>query len=405
MTPPPIQAPRHPRATPGRDRRRKRFSSVFSVVCLLAAGIASVVLVTLLLAILGKGGLWVDWQFLTAGHRENKPLDSGIGPAIVGSLLICAICSLFALPVGIATAIFLEEYQPQSRGLRFFHGLVQLNISNLAGVPSIVYGILGVTAFVYMFGMFGKIETGKPPAWELGARHAWQLKTLGNQWVQIPDADPAQPRILIDAPRPIRFADGSSSTLNVIAAGEPAPDDAVLKNRSVRAGTSASLIRLSSFWYLHLPLHKSIIAAGLTLALVILPIIIIASQEALRAVPGSIREAAFGLGATRWQAIRKAVLPAATPGIMTGAILALSRAMGEAAPLLAVMGGVLATSGLTSLMDKSPTLPVTIFRWSHDENVMFENLAAAAIIVLLLLLLLMNAVAILIRYRAEQQRA
>jgi phosphate transport system permease protein len=141
----------------------------------------------------------------------------------------------------------------------------------------------------------------------------------------------------------------------------------------------------------------------LTLALVILPIVIIACQEALRAVPNSLREAAYGMGATQWQVVRRTVLPAATPGIMTGAILSMSRAMGEAAPVLAVMGGVLSTTlNLRSLMDASPMLPVTIYRWAQDDNPAYEGLAAAAIIVLLLFLLVMNAAAIVIRYRSEK---
>jgi phosphate transport system permease protein len=155
---------------------------------------------------------------------------------------------------------------------------------------------------------------------------------------------------------------------------------------------------------MHLPFSKSVLSAGLTLALVILPIVIIASQEAIRGVPATLREAAFGMGATRWQVVRGAVLPSATPGIMTGAILAMSRAIGEAAPLLAVMGGVLGTTNqLSSLMDKTPALPVTIFKWASDENQGFEHLSAAAIIVLLAFLLLMNSVAILIRYRFEKK--
>jgi phosphate transport system permease protein len=142
------------------------------------------------------------------------------------------------------------------------------------------------------------------------------------------------------------------------------------------------------------------------LALVILPIVIIASQEAIRAVPSSLREAAYGLGANKWQVVSTTVLPSALPGIMTGAILAMSRAIGEAAPLLAVMGGVISTTNsLGNLMDKSPVLPVTIYRWAQDENPAFENLAAAAIIVLLVFLLLMNSIAIFVRNRAERKHA
>jgi phosphate transport system permease protein len=170
-------------------------------------------------------------------------------------------------------------------------------------------------------------------------------------------------------------------------------------------GASASIFRRNHWWHIHLPFSKSALSAGLTLALVILPIVIIASQEAIRAVPGSLRDAAFGMGATRWQVVRATVLPSATPGIMTGAILAMSRAVGEAAPVLAVMGGVLGTTtGLSGLMDKTPVLPVTIYRWAHDENEGFEHLSAAAIIVLLVFLLLMNSAAIYIRNRFEKRQ-
>lgn len=391
-------------ADTGRDRRRKRMDGWFSVICLLVSGLSFVILLSLLGSLVAKGSMWIDWQFLTAGHQENQPLASGIGPSIVGSVLICLICGLVALPIGVGTAVFLEEFPPRTRIIRFLHNLVQLNITNLAGVPSIVYGILGVTAFVYMFGAFGRMETGRKPPLEFGSRYLYQTRTLAGTWVTFPAEDESRMVTVVDGPRTVSLPDGSKAELVVLAEGDPAPVDPALLARTVRAGNSASLTRSNYPWYLHLPLHKSLLAAGLTLSLVIMPIIIIASQESLRAVPGSIREAAFGLGATRWQVVRKSVIPAAMPGIMTGAILAISRALGEAAPLLAVMGAVVSTSGLTSLMDKTPTLPVTIFRWSHDENHYFENNAAAAILVLLMILLLINSIAILIRYRAEKQR-
>lgn len=404
MKPNPTRTAQQRLANPARDRRRKWLDSWFGVLCLLVAGLSVSILAVLILAICGKGGMWINWNFLTAGHLENQPLQSGIGPAIVGSLLICLICGLVAMPIGVGTAVFLEEFPPRSRTIRFLHHLVQLNISNLAGVPSIVYGILGVTAFVYMFGIFGKIETGRAPRFELGAGYRYQTKTLAGTWVSFPADDPSKSFATVDRPRSVVLPDGSWGELNVLDAAAAVPSDPELLARTVRAGNPASLTRVQHPWYLHLPLHKSILAAGLTLALVIMPIIIIASQESLRAVPGSIREAAFGLGATRWQVVRRSVIPAALPGIMTGAILAVSRALGEAAPLLAVMGAVVSTSGLTSLMDKTPTLPGIIYRWSHDENHFFENSAAAAIIVLLVLLLFINSAAILIRYRAEKLR-
>jgi phosphate transport system permease protein len=472
------------------DSRRKLFSSSFSMICLLVSSLAVVVLTTLLFSIFWTGGNWLSPEMLTASHRENNPEESGIGQAIFGSAVICGICGLVALPIGVGTAIFLEEFQPRNRYLRMFHGLVQLNINNLAGVPSIVYGILGLTAFVYMFGAFNSIRVNGQPDFEVGATYYYQTKTLGGSYAHFPAVSRLQPTSEIQYGLIVTAANGDRFRLNVVAASEPEeafaskksktvyqgtqaklinrdgedlyqaqtiggetftfpakptysqfakilepitvtgpdgetfelnvlpktasiPTDEAVKARSVFADSpdptkrsSASIYRENSIFHLHLPFSKSVLSAGLTLALVILPIVIIASQEAIRGVPQTLREAAFGMGATRWQVVRGAVLPSATPGIMTGAILAMSRAVGEAAPLLAVMGGVLGTTNrLSSLMDKTPALPVTIFKWAGDENAGFEHLAAAAIIVLLVLLLMMNSVAIMIRYRYEKKLA
>ncbi|MFK7767424.1 MAG: PstA family ABC transporter permease [Mariniblastus sp.] len=470
------------------DSKRKMFNSSFSVICLLVSSLAVVVLTTLLFSIFVTGGNWLNFEFLIASHRENNPEESGIGQAIIGSLVICGICGLVALPIGVGTAIFLEEFQPRNRFLRMFHGLVQLNINNLAGVPSIVYGILGLTAFVYMFGAFTPIRVNSQPDHEIGASYSYQTKTLGGSYVKFPATASIQPTYELQAsvnavrsngdsfklyvvsradaetipdsaqskyairgtkaqlieqgekqfyeaqtlsgetilfkakptyrqlakilkPIMVTGPDGETFELNVLSRTDPTPTDEAIKARSVFADSpdpkkrsSASIFRENSFFHMHLPFSKSVLSAGLTLALVILPIVIIASQEAIRGVPATLREAAFGMGATRWQVVRGAVLPSATPGIMTGAILAMSRAVGEAAPLLAVMGGVLGTTNqLSSLMDKTPVLPVTIFKWAGDENQGFENLSAAAIIVLLAILLLLNSVAILIRYRYEKR--
>jgi phosphate transport system permease protein len=470
------------------EARRKAASSLFSVVCLLVSSLAIVVLITLLISIFSSGGSWLNWNFLVSNHFENNPERSGIGQALIGSIAICFICGLFALPIGVATAIFLEEFQPRNKWLRLFHGLVQLNINNLAGVPSIVYGILGLTAFVYMFGAFNSIRVNEQPDYELGATYFYQTKTLGGEFVKFPAVAAVQPTFELSRSKTVSGADGKKFKLNVVSRSEPEesyadeksttifrgtkanldtrdgkqvyvaktvgdaeftfpakktygafakilepmevtssdgetfmlnvlskkddiPTDEAVKKRSVfkdspnpRKRSSASIFREASWFHLHLPFSKSVLSAGLTLALVILPIVIIASQEAIRGVPDSLRVAALGMGATRWQMVRGAVLPVAIPGIMTGAILAMSRAIGEAAPLLAVMGGVLGTtSGLGNLMHKTPVLPVTIFKWAGDENAGFENLSAAAIIVLLIVLLLMNSIAIVIRYRFEKK--
>lgn len=384
---------------------RKRVSDVFAMVCLVICSLVVVILVTLLVSIVVSGGGWLNGTLLTGVHQEDQPESSGISQALVGSLVMCAICGLVAMPIGVGTAIFLEEFQPNHRILLWFHKTVGLNITNLAGVPSIVYGILGLTAFVYMFGLAPPIEANRPPAIEFGAQYYYQAKTLGGRWVNFPATDRFQTIYKIEKPVAVTMPTGEVVALNVLPKSAESPDDPELRERTVFAGTSASIFRRNDWWHVHLPFSKSILSAGLTLALVILPIVIIASQEAIRAVPGSLREAAFGMGANRWQVVRSAVMPSAIPGIMTGAILAMSRAIGEAAPVLAVMGGVLGTtSGLTGLMDKSPVLPVTIFRWAGDENVGFEHLSAAAIIVLLIVLVAMNSVAIVIRNRFEKKQ-
>ncbi len=388
-----------------RDRSRRWFDSGFSITCLLIASLVVVILVCLISGILWQGAPWLRPSFLWNAHHENQPNESGIGQAIIGSGMVCLICGMFALPIGIGTAIFLEEFRPRNRWLKWFHNLVQLNISNLAGVPSIVYGILGVTAFVYMFGVFGKIQTDRPSDYEIGIHYMYQIKTIGGDYVTFPCEDKFQTLYSVDRPLMVTNAKGETFELNVLPKGASRPSDDGLRSRSVFAGKNASITSQKEFYHMQLPFHKSALAAGLTLALVILPIVIIASQEALRAVPNSLREAAFGMGATRWQVVRGTVIPSATPGIMTGAILAMSRAIGEAAPVLAVMGGVLSsTLGLTNLMDSTPTLPVTIYRWAQDDNRAFEGLSAAAIIVLLLFLLVMNSAAVLIRYRAEKNK-
>lgn len=391
-------------STPRSEIRRKSRDQYFSVICLLVSALVVLTLVILLTSIVFTGGSWLSWDFLFASHLEDNPQKSGIGQAIFGSVVLCVLCAVSALPIGIGTAIFLEEFRPTGRMLRGLHWLVQLNINNLAGVPSIVYGILGVTSFVYMFSYFPLITPNDAPAHEIGAVYRYQMKTLGGDFVNFPCPDKTDDDFRVTQPVEAVDSHGKRFTVNLVESRSAAPkNDPVLLNQTVVKGKRPSRYAVKSFYYFHLPFGKTILSAGLTLGLVILPIIIIASQEALRAVPASLREAALGMGATRWEAVREVVLPAATPGFMTGAILAMSRAVGEAAPVLAVMGGVLVTTnGLTNLMAKTPVLPVTIYKWAGDENVGFEHLAAAAIIVLLILLLLMNSVAILIRNRYEK---
>jgi phosphate transport system permease protein len=274
-------------------RRRARLSRLFAVVCMLATVLSVLVLVLLLVAILYQGLPWLTTEFLT-NFPSRFPAKAGIWPALVSSLWLIALTALLAVPIGVGAAIYLEEYARPSR----WRNLVQLNIANLAGVPSIVYGILGLALFV-------------------------------------------------------------------------------------RA----------------LALERSILAGALTLMLVVLPMIILAAQESLRAVPDSIRHASYALGATRWQTVRHQVLPAAVPGIMTGVILSISRALGEAAPLVALGAATFITFVPVSPADEFAALPVQIFDWASRPQAEFHHVAAAGIIVLLTVLILLNATAVYLRYR------
>jgi phosphate transport system permease protein len=274
-----------------RDRRRRTLGAVFAFLCGAATlvGVASLAVLLWDLAVDGLPSL--NGRFLTS-FASRMPERAGVKAALVGSVWLLGLTAVIAFPVSVAAAIYLEEYARRSWATR----LIQLNIANLAGVPSIVYGILGLAVFVRTFG-----------------------------------------------------------------------------------------------------LGRSIISGALTLALLILPVIIMASQEAIRAVPPSIREAAYGLGATRWQVVSIQVLPMAMPGILTGTILALSRAIGETAPL--IMVGAVGFIAFTpkGLGDPFTVLPLQIYNWISRPQTEFHALAAAGILVLLVLLLTMNAAAIILR--------
>ncbi|MHB1195034.1 MAG: phosphate ABC transporter permease PstA [Longimicrobiales bacterium] len=280
------------------DRRRRTLGAVFAFLCGAATlvGVASLAVLLWDLAVDGLPSL--DGRFLTS-FASRMPERAGVKAALVGSVWLLGLTAVIAFPVSVAAAIYLEEYARRSWATR----LIQLNIANLAGVPSIVYGILGLAVFVRTFG-----------------------------------------------------------------------------------------------------LGRSIISGALTLALLILPVIIMASQEAIRAVPPSIREAAYGLGATRWQVVSIQVLPMAMPGILTGTILALSRAIGETAPL--IMVGAVGFIAFTpkGLGDPFTVLPLQIYNWISRPQTEFHALAAAGILVLLILLLTMNAAAIILRNRYQSYR-
>jgi phosphate transport system permease protein len=275
------------------SRRRARMSSLFAWVCLACTLLAVCVLVVVLGSILRHGVPWLTWHFLTS-YPSRRPAEAGILPALVSSLWLISLTTLFSVPIGVGTAVYLEEYAADSK----WRKLIQLNIANLAGVPSIVYGILGLGLFVRAMAM-----------------------------------------------------------------------------------------------------NRSILAGALTLTLVVLPIIILAAQEALRAVPNSIRQASYALGATRWQTVWFQVLPASLPGIMTGVILAISRALGEAAPLVAIGAATYITFMPSHLGDDFSALPVLIYDWAARPQAEFHDVAAAGIIVLLTVLILMNATAVYLRYR------
>ncbi len=245
-------------------------------------------------------------DFLTSPLSAN-PEKAGVAQGIYGTVIIAVLVSLLAFPLGIGTAVYLEEYAPDNR----FTRILVLNIRNLAGVPSVVFGLLGLTVFVAA------------------------LAALG-------------------------VGDG-----------------------------------------------RNLISGSLTLTVLVLPIVIITTSEALRAVPSTIREAGFGIGASRWQVVRKLLLPAASPGILTGTVLALSRALGETAPLI-VAGAVLGyfstskSSPVDTLTGAYTALPVIVYDWARKPNAEFRSLTAAAIIVLLVVTLIANAVAIVIRNRSEK---
>jgi phosphate transport system permease protein len=242
----------------------------------------------------------LSWDFITS-FSSVTPENSGIYPALIGSLWLLGLTALFSVPLSIGAAIYLEEYAPDTWLTR----LVEVNISNLAGVPSIIYGLLGLGIFV---NLLGPITGG-----------------------------------------------------------------------------------------------QSLISGALTLSLLILPVIIIATREALRAIPDSVREGGFALGATRWEVIRSHLLPMALPGALTGTILALSRAIGETAPLIVVGAATYITFAPEGPTSGYSALPIQIYSWVSQPQEGFQSAAAAGIVVLMVVLLLTNSVAIWLRNRYQRQ--
>ena len=282
-----------------RSRGAQLRERAFEVVLIVTTLFGIVTLFLLVGAVMRNGLPWLDTRTLL-NQPSSDPQRAGVWAPFIGSLWIMAITAVLAFPLGVGAAIYLTEYAGDSRLLR----LVRVNVANLAAVPSIVYGILGLAVFVRFFG-----------------------------------------------------------------------------------------------------LGRNLLAGGLTMSLLVLPIVVIASQEAIVAVSQDLRQGALGLGATRWQTTARVVLPSALPGILTGTILALSRAIGETAPLILAGAVTYVTFTPTSLGDAFTVLPLQIFDWAARPQAAFKNgLAGAAIIILLVLLLTMNAGAILLRNRLQKTR-
>jgi phosphate transport system permease protein len=361
---------------------------VFKGLCVSVALISLAALGLLLWSIASEGTQYLSWRFLkdVPSRRAEK---AGIGPAMWGSIWVCVICALTALPLGVGTAILLEEYKPRRAWARRLHGFVQLNITNLAGVPSIVYGILGLTLFVQMFGVFGNLND---PRFEIGSWWFDQYVTAGNEVVRVRvDGRQAPPRPLQGTMAAFDL-DGQPVAIHIVPAGTQTP-----AKLSVLADAQPQRVSEQAWYYMQLPFGRSVLAGGLTLMLVVLPIIIVASQEALRAVPGSLREGALALGSTRWKVVSRMTLPAAVPGVMTGSILAMSRAIGEAAPMLVIAGVVYITFTPKHMMDEFTVMPLQIYNWASLPQAKFHHVAATGIIVLLAILLTFNALAVFIR--------
>lgn len=370
----------------------------FRFVCIGIASLSVLVLAILLGAIAHKGIQHLDWGFLTSPPSPVVE-EAGFYPALLGSVWLCALCGALTLPLGVATAIHLEEFQPRRRFLKRLNGFIQLNITNLAGVPSVVYGIIGLTAFASMFGLFG---TELKPGFEIGVHYHDQFLNESDRVLLVPVGGPDAPYTAVTEGMTATAEGGERVRVNVIGPDDPWPVDPTLTATTLRSDALAGRTDDKEWYYLRLPLGRGVLAGALTLMLVVLPIVIIASQEALRAVPNSLREAALGMGATRWQLVWNITLPAAIPGIMTGFIIAMSRAIGEAAPLLMIAGIVFISAPPGNLMGDFTAMPLQIYNWAQRPQQGFHLLAASGIIVLLGVLLAFNALAILIRQKLQK---
>ncbi|NQU49430.1 MAG: phosphate ABC transporter permease PstA [Planctomycetes bacterium] len=378
--------------------KRHRKDRLFQRGCQIIAFTSALVLAGLMTAIFVEGIGTLNANFLKA-PADPDPAIAGMYPALMGSIWLLVLTMIIALPLGVAAAIVLEEFQPRRAGLLRLHGFIQLNITNLSGVPSVVFGILGLTVFVSMFGVFGNEQA---PMVEVGATYTDQFFNEGDFVLEVPLAGPLDPETVPSAGMSVFTYEGKKIQLNLLDDDAPWPTQPELAMRSLRSWDLPGRNKERSWWYSRLPFGRGILAGALTLMLVILPIIIIAAQEALRAVPSSLRNAALGLGATRLQTVRQVTLPAALPGILTGAIIAMSRAIGEAAPILMIAGIVFITRAPANLMDDFTAMPLQIYNWAGRPQAEFHDLAASGIIVLLTALLGFNAIAIFLRQKLQK---
>ena len=387
---------------------------LFRWLCIVTATVSVAVLLFLITSIVSQGAPSLSWTLLTSSP-EPEPTEAGIRPAIYGTIWVCSVCALLTLPLGIGTAILLEEFKPRSRAAAWMYSVVQLNISNLAGVPSVVYGILGLTAFVAMFNLFDQPSQPGAASYEMGVTYYDQFFSEGSIALLIPVDDVDAP---ISTPKKemtawtfpfddqgkvqIDYNNLVPKKVNVLGIDDEYPEDEELLSVTIWDDAEAGRISQKSWYYFRLPFGRGVLAGAMTLMLVILPVIIISSQEALRAVPASLRAGALGLGATPWQVVWNVTLPAAIPGIMTGSILAMSRAIGETAPILIIAGIVYIRNAPQHIMDDFTVMPLQIYNWISRPQEEFHNIAAAAIIILLLVLLTFNAVAVLIRHKLQK---
>ena len=372
-------------------------------MCLAITMIAVIALLALLGSILVNGVPGLSWSFIT-NYTSRDPGKAGILAPLAGSIWISAICAVVALPVGVATALYLEEFAARNK----FTDLLRLNISNLAGVPSIVYGILGLTLFVRMFGVAG---TTQDPAFEIGGETFAMYYDVTGEPLRVPVENRSVTPTLETGTIAFmqRVLDGPDGELIFTDEWEPIPltivadaADAPMASGvipSVEAGLPVDYEIEKPWYYVQFPLGQTVLAGGLTLMLVVLPIVIISSQEAIRSVPRSLRSGSYAMGATKLQTVTRVTLPASIPMIMTGAILAMSRAIGEAAPILVLGVALFITDVPQTLMDPFTVLPMQIYNWSARFQPEFRALAASGIIVLLLVLLAFNAVAVTIRQK------